>query len=149
MIKRNDELFKIIVWQDEIIAYGILIAFFILSFNKTTVFVVMILFIVGSLLNDLCIGSYKWIYNTNYNIVNMKVFQNSSEETPINAIRKKNHQHVDIFNTKDAGHLVIRNDEPVVKDNIFQKNVDDALEKYEGKTKRPSSSYNKSSVTYR
>ena len=63
-------------------------------------------------------------------------------------IRNKNHKHSDIFNTKDAGYLVIRNDEPVERENVFQKNIDDALEKYEGTKKRPASSYNKSNVTY-
>lgn len=79
----------------------------------------------------------------------MKVFENREDETPIIGIRKKNNQHVDIFNTRDAGYLVIKNDEPVVQENIFQKNVDEAFEKYEGNYKRPSSSYNKSNITYR
>jgi hypothetical protein len=45
----------------------------------------------------------------------MKVFENKEEETSIVGIRKKNNQHVDIFNTKEAGIMVIKNDEPVVQ----------------------------------
>lgn len=63
-------------------------------------------------------------------------------------IRNKNHKHSDIFNTRDANYLVIRNDEPVVKENVFQKKIDDAMERYEGSHRRPSSGYNRTNVTY-
>ena len=81
-------------------------------------------------------------------LVTMKVCGSQENGAPLTAIRKKNNEHVDIFNTKEAGHTVIRNDEPVLNENVFQKKIDSAYEQYEGTFKRPSSSYNKSNVTY-
>ena len=78
----------------------------------------------------------------------MKVSEVPRTEATFEDIRKRSHQHTDIFNTREAGHVVIRNLDPVHNDNVFQKNAEHNFNSYQKSLQRPSSSHARSSATF-